>query len=670
MKKFLQFKKSDFLSIVISLFVFAIFIGTYKYTYLLDSLEERAIDGLFFLRDPSQKPQNLKEGVIRTIKNYRANKDIVIVGIDQTTLDSFAVEGIEWPFPWPIHAKLTNYLTSGNPSSIMFDIMFESYKDTGGKLEKAIEQSKCTFLDYQFFPEVVDNKYTDIKERMEILDRLRFPADARDKAKPWVSGVLPPNPKLADKAKAIGFANVLPDSDHINRKMPLVVKYNGFYYPNIDLVVIMHYYGISTKDVEIKMGSHIKLKNIPIAKMKLPNPERTITIPIDENGFMYINFIGTIGSYPNHSYYNFIRDDTMTGNDSIKDKIVLIAAYTIGMATDVHKSPYGDMFGIEHHANTLNTILNQDFIVKLSDTQNILIMLFIALIMGYLLSRLSIISSLLWTIFGIISYTIVSYILFDSKNVIMLVYSPIILIFTDFAFITCFRLLTEQKEKRYIRQTFSKFVSKSVVDELLRHPEKIKLGGEKKILTVLFSDIRGFTSISEKLSPEQLVEHLNEYLQAMTDIVIKYNGTLDKYVGDEIMAFWGAPIPQNDHALLSCRAALEMISVLNRLNDEWLAKGKDALNIGIGLNTGDMNVGNMGSNSRMDYTLIGDNVNLGARLEGTNKVYRTCIIISEFTYEYVKEKVIVRELDLIRVKGKNLPVKIYELIDVIEDESI
>jgi len=225
-------------------------------------------------------------------------------------------------------------------------------------------------------------------------------------------------------------------------------------------------------------------------------------------------------------------------------------------------------------------------------------------------------------------------------------------------------VLTEQQEKKYIRQTFSKFVSKTVVDELLKHPDKLKLGGDKKILTVLFSDIRSFTTISEKMTPEELVEHLNEYLQAMTELVFKYDGTLDKYVGDEIMAFWGAPIPQDNHALLACKCAVEMMQVLEQLNKRWVQMNKPALHIGIGINTGEMVVGNMGSASRMDYTLMGDNVNLGARLEGTNKQYGTGIIISEFTYEHVKDHVIARELDLVRVKGKQLPVKIYELIDV------
>jgi adenylate cyclase len=342
-----------------------------------------------------------------------------------------------------------------------------------------------------------------------------------------------------------------------------------------------------------------------------------------------------------------------------------VAAYSVtGISTDVHKSPYGDLFGIEHHANALNTILNQDFIVKFTDTQNILILLLIAILMGFLIPKFSIVVSIVFTAALAVIYIVISYVLFDTMNLLWIFATPVMQIGATFTVITVYRVLTEQREKRYIRQTFSKFVSKSVVDDLLKNPEKLKLGGEKKILTVLFSDIRGFTTISEKMTPEALVEHLNEYLQAMTEIVLHDDGTLDKYVGDEIMAFWGAPVPQEDHAFLACKAAVKMMEDLHKLNEKWRQMGKPELNIGIGLNTGDMVVGNMGSSSRMDYTLMGDNVNLGARLEGTNKIYGTNIIISESTYEYVKDRVFARELDLIRVKGKQQPVKIFELIDI------
>jgi adenylate cyclase len=210
---------------------------------------------------------------------------------------------------------------------------------------------------------------------------------------------------------------------------------------------------------------------------------------------------------------------------------------------------------------------------------------------------------------------------------------------------------------------FGKYVNPKVVDQILENPPE--LGGVDKNLTVFFSDIRGFTTLSESMTPQDLVNHLNIYLTAMTDIILEFDGTLDKYEGDAIMCFWGAPVDQADHALRACKAALRQLTALEKLNEQWPPEKR--INIGIGLNSGIMTVGNMGSIGRMDYTIMGDQVNLGARLEGTNKAYKTQIIISEFTYGMVKDHVVVRELDNIRVKGKNKPVLIYELIDILEE---
>ncbi len=655
--------KGYILAIIVSILVFVMLSFFYSMTRLLDGMENGSINFKFFLRDPSEKARKLQEGVKITKKNPRSRDDIVILGIDESTIREFTDKNIPWPFPWNIHAKFTNYVGTSNPKAIFFDIMFLDHKKHEDELARAIQNARTVFLDFPFETQEVDVKYSDIKDRLEIMSRLRWPADPNDKSYEWAEEAVPPTPKLSRAAKGIGYANIRPDPDSINRKLPVVIKHKGYYYPSIDLAIVMHYFGIGAKDVEIKMGRHVKLKNLPAEKMARPNKERQLIIPIDADGFMFINFIGGPGSFQHYPYYYFVNEGSIT-NKSLEGKILLVAAYSVtGISTDIHKSPYGDLFGIEHHANALNTILNQDFIINFSQFQNILVLLLIALIMGFLLPKLSIVASLVFTAVFTVSYVGLSYVLFDTMNIIFIFATPIIQIGATFTLITVYRLLTEQREKRYIRQTFSKFVSKSVVDELLKDPDKLKLGGEKKILTVLFSDIRGFTSISERMTPEAMVEHINEYLEAMTGIVFQHDGTLDKYVGDEIMAFWGAPIPQDDHALKACKAAVDMIRVLNELNVKWIAEGKPELHIGIGLNTGDMVVGNMGSSSRMDYTLMGDNVNLGARLEGTNKFYKTTIIISEYTYEYVKDHVITRELDLIRVKGKELPVKIYELID-------
>jgi len=223
--------------------------------------------------------------------------------------------------------------------------------------------------------------------------------------------------------------------------------------------------------------------------------------------------------------------------------------------------------------------------------------------------------------------------------------------------------MTEEKDKKRIREMFGKYVSPQVVDEILKSPQ-IELGGVDRELTVFFSDIRGFTTLSESMTPHELVDHLNIYLTAMTNIILEYKGTLDKYIGDAVMCFWGAPLPQEEHALLACKCALKQMQALEKLNQNWPEERR--IDIGIGLNSGIMTVGNMGSLGRMNYTLMGDNVNLGARLEGTNKAYGTHVIIGENTYALVKDKVVTRELDNIRVKGKFKPVMIYELVDVPE----
>jgi adenylate cyclase len=222
--------------------------------------------------------------------------------------------------------------------------------------------------------------------------------------------------------------------------------------------------------------------------------------------------------------------------------------------------------------------------------------------------------------------------------------------------------MTEERERRKIGRAFSHYVSPSLVNEILKEPKKLVLGGEEKRLTILFSDMRGFTTLSENLKPQVLVKLINDYLTPMTDIVLKNGGTIDKYMGDAIMAFWGAPLWQEDHQVRACRTALEMIKKIDELQVEWQKSGIPRLEIGVGISTGRVTVGNMGSSARFDYTVIGDAVNLGYRLEDLNKEYGTTIIVPKYTYEDVKGEFYLRQLDWIKVKGKNIPIKIYELM--------
>jgi adenylate cyclase len=225
-----------------------------------------------------------------------------------------------------------------------------------------------------------------------------------------------------------------------------------------------------------------------------------------------------------------------------------------------------------------------------------------------------------------------------------------------------YQYVLSQHEKRMIKGAFSHYVPEKVVSQILENPDKLTLGGEERIVTVMFSDVAGFTSISEKLTPAELVHLLNEYLTSMTDQILDHQGIIDKYEGDAIMAEFGMPVPYDNHAYMACKAALSMQTELRNLRKKWKDENKPLLTARIGINTGEVIVGNMGSRNVFDYTVMGDHVNLGSRLEGANKFYGTSIMISEYTHSLVNDDFYTRELDLIRVKGKEKPIKVYELI--------
>jgi adenylate cyclase len=404
-----------------------------------------------------------------------------------------------------------------------------------------------------------------------------------------------------------------------------------------------------------------------------------IKIPIDEQGNMLINFMGPGSNEDSFTFalspfYRFAMrspgPDPQTSTIpwpssniglNLKNKLVLVGAFWQG--ADEKPTPFGLMHGVEVHANALDTIIRNNFLYHVPMWIDLMILLGVIILITFISSRLPTLLSLhisLWI--AIIYIFFVGELVFQGGNTILNFTAPPLAVILTVLAVVAYRVIFEERDKRRIRGMFGRYVSPAVVDQILQDPPE--LGGVDKELTVLFSDIRGFTTLSESMTPQALVNHLNHYLTAMTDLILEYRGTLDKYVGDEIMCFWGAPLPQADHAILACKCALKQMQRLRELNEQWPPEKR--INIGIGLNSGIMTVGNMGSLGRMNYTLMGDNVNLGARLEGTNKEYHTNVIISEFTYGLVKDRVTVRELDNIRVKGKNKPVVIYELLDIVD----
>ncbi len=312
-------------------------------------------------------------------------------------------------------------------------------------------------------------------------------------------------------------------------------------------------------------------------------------------------------------------------------------------------------------ANVFNTIVTGQFITPLPVLWKLPLFLLIGLFTGYVLSSRTSIRGSLFTLLFLVAYLLFAYWIFVYRRVWVDVVPVGIILISD-ASILWYKFNTAEKKRRYIRHAFEHYLDPTVVDEISRNPDMLELGGKEMELTAFFSDVAGFTEISEKLTAPQLVELLNEYLTAMTDILLSHKGRLDKYEGDLIMAVFGAPIHYPDHATKACLVALDMQEKLKHMREVWKAEGKPLLHARVGINSGLMVVGNMGSKGTFNYTVMGDAVNLASRLEGVNKQYSTSIMLSEFTYALCKSDIIVREVDLIRVKGKAKPVSIFEVL--------
>ncbi len=363
------------------------------------------------------------------------------------------------------------------------------------------------------------------------------------------------------------------------------------------------------------------------------------------------------------NYRNYITAiDIVLKVESLHDKIALIGLTATG-TQDLGAIPTHHeymMVGTWH--NIINTILNKAFITRTSMVANYIIMLILALMMGYIIQRLSAKRSMILIVASLIMINLINIGLFSLFNIWFDQLGTTLSIFLPSALIASVKFMKEESQKRYIKNAFSRYLAPGVIDQIIENPDALELGGENREISIFFSDVAKFSTISEKLTPPQLVALLNEYLSAMTDIILSYNGTIDKYEGDAIMAFYGAPYSYEDHALKCCLAAIDMKRRLREMQETWRKAGKDELFVRMGMNTGDAVVGNMGSQTRMDYTAMGDSVNLASRLEGANKFYGTYAMISESTYEVAKDHIEARKLDTIRVVGKTEPIVIYELL--------
>jgi adenylate cyclase len=455
-----------------------------------------------------------------------------------------------------------------------------------------------------------------------------------------------------------GFFNVPPDADGVVRRATLLLPYGRSenpadwdLYASLDVMAARAFLGPEAQDTNLFYG--------PVGIVRI-NFGNKLSLRTDTLGQMLINYQGPWGTFHHYSIADVLQPNFDPG--LVKGKLVLIGATATGIG-DLRATPFGGTSypGVEIHANTIDNILNDRFLKR--DARSALIDALLIFTFGIPLGIWMALVQPRWMWFGaglLIPLVAVDYGAFLSGWWLNFTV-PAMTLTGNVLLVSLYRVLVEEKEKRKVRTAFGQYLSPEVIRRLLVNPRLVD--PKKTDVTVMFSDIRGFTSISEKLDAQELALFLNQYLSDMTRIVFSHHGTLDKYIGDAVMAFWGAPFEEEGHAARACNAALEMMKRVRELQELWEAQGKPRLEIGIGLNTGVASVGNMGSSLRYGYTALGDAVNLSSRLEGLNKDYGTHIIVNETTYHAAKgDGFIFRELDLMRVKGKLQPVTIYQLM--------
>ncbi|MCG3662366.1 adenylate/guanylate cyclase domain-containing protein [Aliarcobacter butzleri] len=641
-KKIKKFSIYFVLSLSLSIFLSAIYIF---FPNLPDSLDNRLRDYLFTIR--GELPHN---------------QNVVIVDIDETSIKSLG----QWPWSRDKLAKILENLTLANVGIVGLDIVFaEEDRTSPHKILQDLKIYKKDVPNYDLeFANVVENSPVILGYQFDLVKKdnvnakvPQIPAIFIEKDKPQDKSYLIEAyntilniSQIQDKAYSSGFFNNIPDDTGIIRSVPLIISYDDTIYPSLALEVIRVIN--DTQKVVVQYDEN-GISNIVLDD---------ISIPTDRYGRMLINFRGAERSFKYISAIDIYNNSF--DKSEIDGKIVLIGTSAAGLF-DLRATPFDSIFpGVEVHANIIDNILMQDFIYKASwlDGANILIIFVLSIIVVMLTTYTTFWANPIIFISFSISYLFLVYNLLFDYGIVLNILFPIATVLMASIMTTLFDYFYNIKKEEAIKAKFASKVSKNVMDDILKNIDKNEFSAKSKEVTIFFSDIRGFTNISEKLDAKELISFLNRYMQPMSEIIIKYQGTIDKFIGDAIMAYWNAPIDIKNHCDLALKASLEQLEVLEKLNVELQKENLPKIDIGIGLNTGTVIVGEMGSSLRSDYTVIGDTINLGSRVESLCKYYDSKLNISNFTKDKLQEKYIFRFLDLVKVKGKNEPVEIWQVL--------
>jgi adenylate cyclase len=622
----------------------------------------------------------------------RPSPAVVLALIDEKSLDK---EG-RWPWPRSKLARLVDILSQDGAKVIGFDIGFlepdenselkfiaqldekigdldikndklahfldESKKnaDNDLALAKAIRNSSAAVvLGYFFHMSQADLDYRiekrQIDQQLDRIRRSKYPLivyeEAAMKVSPFIRAYAPEANLtiLSESATSQGYFFVAADRDGVVRWMPLIMQCGEDIYPHLAVSCAWLY--LDKPQLLVKVARY-GVKGIQMGKR---------FIPTDESGQLLINYLG-----PPKTFSHFPITDILNGSipkGTFTGKVVLVGATAMG-THDLRSTPFSPLFpGVEIHATVIDNILKQNFLTKpkWSLIYDLFAIILLGVITGIALPYMSALKGVFFATGLFILHIFIAQWLFVNSRVWLNIVYPLTVIIIAYTSLTLYHYVGEERERKKIKGAFRHYVSPLVIDEILKDPERLKLGGEEKVITVLFSDLAGFSGYSERYSPQEMISILSDYFALMTEQVFACQGTLKEYVGDELMAIFGAPLDQLDHAERACAAALAMRERLHALRLEWTEKGRPPLSARTGINSGLMLVGNIGSRYRFSYGALGDHVNLGSRLEGLNKMYGTEILLGENTARMVERSFLLRELDMVRVVGRKQPVRIYEL---------
>lgn len=581
----------------------------------------------------------------------RASRDIVLIMIDQESLDVYEKsQGMPWPWPRQMYAVFADYLKAGGAKALFLDLILSETSRYGVEdddiLSRAMTASGNVFVPF-FISAETKNK--DV-EALRQLKRFSLPArDYPKKAVQPLESVSLPIEVLLRSAAGAGNVRFAQDEDSIFRRIPLLFSYESLLLPSLPLALAEFVMRRSPAD----------------------------GVPLDGSGRMIIRYHGPAGTYETYSAAAIINswaqmDEGKTPQIDPKEfagKIVLLGTNAPGLL-DLRPTPFSPICsGTEIQAAALDNLLHKDFI-RITP----LAVLFLYLLVLALLTAVGISFSMkIWKIaifFALLLALPAAASALAFRGGYWLDFAvPEAAVLASFIGAALLNYSHEGRQRRFIKNVFRHYLSPDVIERILQNPSMLDLGGERREISAFFSDVAGFTSISEKLSPEELVELLNAYLSEMTDIILSLGGTLDKYEGDAMIAFWNAPLDQPDHALRACRAALRCQKRLAELRPEFKRRFGSEVFARIGVHSGPAVVGNMGSEKRFDYTAMGDTMNLASRLEGACKQYKVATLIGEPTRDMVKAAIVTREIDMIRVVGKKTPVRVFEPVGEREETA-